>query len=217
MRALVTELFGDWKSAAPYVRVPEPLVPNKPAALKLDVADKANSFLVGREALPLNDTSPDYPAFLVANYLLGDSPTSRLWERLRQKEGLSYGAGTSFRVSSFEPNSSLTAYAIFAPQNLAKVRAGFAEEFAAALKSGFTDAEVSQAKTGLLEERKTHRAQDASVAGDLARQAYLGRTWARTAAVDEAIGKLTTADVNAALAKYLKPPEFAYAFAGDFK
>jgi len=217
MRALVTELFGDWKSAAPYVRVPEPLVPNRPAALKLDVADKANSFLVGREALPLNDTSPDYPAFLVANYLLGDSPTSRLWERLRQKEGLSYGAGTSFRVSSFEPNSSLTAYAIFAPQNLAKVRAGFAEEFAAALKSGFTDAEVTQAKTGLLEERKTHRAQDATVAGDLASQAYLGRTWARTAAVDEAIGKLTTADVNAALAKYLKPPEFAYAFAGDFK
>ena len=48
-------------------------------------------------------------------------------------------------------------------------------------------------------------------------QAYLGRTWARTAAVDQAIEKLTTADVNAALTKYLKPAEFAYAFAGDFK
>ena len=82
-------------------------MPNKPETLKLDVADKANSFIVGREALPLNDMSDDYPAFLVANYLLGDSPTSRLWERLRQKEGLSYGTGTSFRVNSFEPNSTL--------------------------------------------------------------------------------------------------------------
>ena len=34
--------------------------------------------------------------------------------------------------------------------------------------------------------------------------------------VDAAIEKLTAADVNAALRKYLKPDEFAYAFAGDF-
>jgi zinc protease len=120
-------------------------------------------------------------------------------------------------VSSFEPNSALTAYAIFAPQNLAKIRAGLAEEFATALKSGFTEVEVSHAKAGLLEERKAHRAADARVAGDLVSQAYLGRTWARTAAVDQAIEKLTAADVNAALTKYLKPAEFAYAFAGDFK
>ena len=217
VRALVTELFGNWKSPTAYARVPEPLVPNKPVTLKLDVADKANSFIVGREALPLNDMSDDYPAFLVANYLLGDSPTSRLWERLRQKEGLSYGTGTSFRANSFEPNSTLIAYAIFAPQNLDKIRAGLAEEFATALKSGFTDTEVSHAKTGLLEERKARRAADARVAGDLVSQAYLGRTWSRTAAVDQAIEKLTTADVNAALTKYLKPAEFAYAFAGDFK
>jgi len=217
MRALVTELFGDWKSPAAYARVPEPLVPNQPATLKLAIADKANAFLVGRAALPLNDRSPDYPAFLVANYLLGDSPTSRLWERLRQKDGLSYGAGSVFRANPFEPNSPLTTYAIFAPENLERVRAGFAEELAAALKDGFTDAEVSHARTGLLEERRARRSADGSVAGDLVSQAYLDRTWGEAAAVDQAIEKLTPAEVNAVLRKYLKPAEFAYAFAGDFK
>jgi len=34
--------------------------------------------------------------------------------------------------------------------------------------------------------------------------------------VDAAIEKLTTQDVNAALRKYVKPGEFATAFAGDF-
>ena len=217
MRALVTELFGDWKSPAAYARVPEPLVPNQPATLKLPIADKANAFLVGRAALPLNDRSPDYPAFLVANYLLGDSPTSRLWERLRQKDGLSYGAGSVFRANPFEPNSPLTTYAIFAPENLERVRAGFAEELAAALKDGFTDAEVSHARTGLLEERRARRSADGSVAGDLVSQAYLDRTWGEAAAVDQAIEKLTPAEVNAVLRKYLKPAELAYAFAGDFK
>ena len=154
MRALVTELFGNWKSPSAYARVPDPLVPKKPVALKFELADKANAFLIGGEALPLNDMSPDYPAMLVANYILGDSPTSRLWERLRQKEGLSYGVGSFFRPNSFEANSRFGVYAIFAPENLDKVRTGFAEEIASALKDGFTDVEVKNAKEGLMQERR---------------------------------------------------------------
>ena len=33
-RALVTQLFGDWKSPSAYARVPEPFQPNQPAALR---------------------------------------------------------------------------------------------------------------------------------------------------------------------------------------
>jgi zinc protease len=217
MRALAAELFGSWKSPAPYARVPDPQVPTKVAVLKFDVADKANAFLIGRQTWPVNDENPDYAALVVADYVLGDSPTSRLWERLRQKEGLSYGAGSVFRVGSFEPNAALTLYAIFAPENLAKVRAGFAEELAAAVKTGFTEAEVAHARTGLLEERTAARAEDRGVAASLVGQAYRGRTWAFDANVDAAIARLTPAEVNAALAKYLKPDAFAYSFAGDFK
>jgi zinc protease len=217
MRALVTELFGGWSSNTAFARVPDPLVPAKPDVLKFTVSDKANAFLIGREALPLNDVDPDYPALLVANYLLGDSPTSRLWERLRQKDGLSYGVGSYFRPNPFEANSALILYAIFAPENYDKVRAGFAEEISRALKDGFTEAEVAHAKSGMLEERAAQRAEDPILAGDLVQQAWLGRTWARAAAVDQAIAKLTPADVGSALRKYLKPADFAYAVAGDFR
>jgi zinc protease len=216
MRALVTELFGNWKSPSAYARVPDPLVPKKAAALKFELADKANAFLIGSEALPLNDMSPDYPAMLVANYVLGDSSTSRLWERLRQKDGLSYGAGSFLRPNSFEANSRFGLYAIFAPENLDKVRKGFAEEMASSLKDGFTDVEVKNAKDGLMQERHLSRNQDNEVAGSLLNQAFLGRTWATSGQIDNAIEKLTTADVNAALRKYVKPDDVGYAFAGDF-
>ncbi len=216
VRALAAERFGNWKSPSPYARVPEPFVANKPGDLKFEAPDKANAFLLGRQALPLNDASPDYPALSVANYLLGESPTSRIWGRLRQKDGLSYGAGSSFRPNAFEENSTLSVYAIFAPENLPRIRAGFAEEMARARKDGFTAAEVAQAKLGILEERRAQRADDAAVTGMLVGQAYLGRTWARDAAIDRAIDKLTPAEVNAALRKYVLPTEFAYAFAGDF-
>jgi zinc protease len=216
MRALVTELFGDWKSASAYARVPTPLVPKKAFALDLQLADKANAFLIGGEALPINDTSSDYPAMLVANYALGGAPNSRVWERLRQKDGLSYGSGTFFQPNSFEANSRLGVYAIFAPENLEKVRRGFAEVMAGALQDGFTDAEVGHAKEGLMQERRLGRSEDGSVAGALANQAYLGRTWANSGLIDAAIEKLTTTDVNAALRKYVKPDDMGYAFAGDF-
>ena len=216
IRALVDELFGGWKSPSAYARVPDPLVPKTAYALKFDIADKANAFLIGREALPLNDLSPDYPAMLVANFILGDSPTSRLWERLRQKDGLSYGVGSFYQPSSFEANSRFGVYAIFAPENLDRVRRGLAEEMAAALKDGFTDAEVRTAKDALMQERRLGRNEDGQVAGALANQSYLGRTWSTSGSIDAEIEKLTPADVNAVLRKYLKPDDMGYAFAGDF-
>ncbi len=217
MKTLVAELFGNWKSPSPYTRVPDPFHANVAAAIKVDIPDKANAILLGRERLPLNDTSPDYPALLLASFILGDSSSSRITERLRQKDGLSYGAGAWFQPSALDANSTFGAYAIFAPENLARVRAGLAEEFDRALKDGFTDAEVANARDGVMQERRLARTEDGRIAGALATQAYLGRTFAQSAAVDAAIEKLTTADVNAVLRKYLKPGEWAYAFAGTFK
>jgi len=215
-RKLLEELFGNWKAAAPFTRVPQPLIPNVAAAIKLETPDRANAVLIGHEALPLNDDSPDYPALLVANFMLGESSNSRLLNRLRQKEGVSYGAGEFFQVSSFEPNSTLGVYAIFAPQNLERVRTGIREEIARALKDGFTDAEVDEAKRGLMQERRLARAEDPALAGGLANQLYLGRTFRKSAEVDAAIEAMTAAQVNAAVRKYVKPEDFAFAFAGDF-
>jgi zinc protease len=216
IRALLTELFGDWKAAQPYTRVPDPFRPNDAAVLKFELADKANAFLIGRERIQFNDSSPDYPAMLVVSHILGESGSSRIFERLRQQDGLSYGAGTFFQPAAQDDNSAIGAYAIFAPENLARVRTGFAEEFDRALKDGFTDAEVANARDAVLQTRKLGRSDDGRLAGALANQEYLGRTFALSGSVDAAIAKLTTADVNAALRKYLKPGEFAYAFAGTF-
>ena len=217
MRALVTELFGAWKSPSAYTRVPDPFRANVPAALKLVVADKANAFLLGVTRMPVDDLDPDYPALLVANFILGDSSSARVPERLRQKDGLSYAAGTFFQPSSLDKNSAIGAYAIFAPENLERVRGGLAEELAGAVKNGFTDAEVKAAKEGVMQERRLARTEDGRIAGALANQLFLGRTFATSGTVDAAIEKLTTQDVNAVLRKYVKPSDFAFAFAGSFK
>ena len=84
------------------------------------------------------------------------------------------------------------------------------------MRDGATDAEVAEAKNGLLKRRQLRARRTRSLAAALVQQAYLGRAFAYSAKIDAAIAAVTTADVNAALRKYVKPDAFAYVYAGTF-
>ena len=217
VRATLEKAFGDWKSDAPYARVPAPLVAVSPERIVIRTPDKQNATMLAQLALPLSDNDADYPTFTLANAMLGRGGSSRLWERIREKDGLSYDVGSGVAWSSHEPNSMWQAWAIFAPQNQTKVEADFREEVARALKDGYTQAELDAARQGLLSARRLARAQDATLAAALVNNLYLGRTFAISQKVDDQLAAATLDGVNAALRKYLKPDGFVIGFGGDFK
>jgi zinc protease len=216
LRPLVAEIFGTWTTPMPFARVPDPLVAKPATSIEIETPDKANAAMLARFGIPMSDTSADYPALVIVNHILGAPGTSRLWSRVREKDGLSYGIRSSFDASSFEPNATIGMFAIFAPQNLGKLRAALTDELARAVRDGFTDAEVAQAKDSVLKQRQLARTQDASVAGGLMQQSYLDRRFDFAAKIDAAIAAQSAADVNAALRKYVSPDGFAYAYGGDF-
>jgi zinc protease len=190
-RALVTELFGSWKSPSPYTRVPNPYRAPAPTVLTAETSDKANATMFAKVALRINDKSDDLPALIVVDRMLGASTDSRIPDRVREKEGLSYSIQTWLSPNSFEENSQLNMYAIFAPQNRDRLNKAIGEELARALKDGFTDAELADAKRSLLQARRIARAQDPSLAGGLLSQAYLGRTWDYAQKIDAGIAAVT--------------------------
>jgi len=216
IRTLATELFGAWTSPAPFARVPNPFRPPAPTVLSAQTPDKANATLMGRLPMPINDRSEDLPALLVADRVLGASTESRIPGRVREREGLSYSIQTWLALSSFEENTPLYLYAIFAPENRERIRVAVAEEFARALKDGFTADEVADAKRALLQARRIARAQDSALAGGLAQQAYLGRTWEFAGKIDQGIEAVTVERANAVLRKYVDAAGFAWSYAGDF-
>ncbi len=217
VRKALDAAFGNWKSATAYARVPTPLVSVPPERFMLRTPDKQNATMTVRLALPLTDNDADYAAFTLANRILGQDGSSRLWSRVREKEGLSYSVGSNVAWSSHEPNSVWEAEATFAPQNQARVEAAFREEVARALKDGFSQRELDETRKGLLSARKLARAQDTVLASALSNNLYLDRSFAISQKVDDAIKAATLADVNAALRKYLKPEQFVFGFGGDFK
>jgi zinc protease len=216
VKALLAELFGTWQTEMPYTRVPDPLVAKPARTLTLETPDKANATLLGELALPLNDLSADYPAMNVATMILGDSGNSRLWHRVREREGLSYSLGAFLQPSNFELNSPLALSAAYAPENRARLAKALGEELQRFVRDGVTETEVAEAKSGLLKRRQLARTQDATLAAALVQQAYLGRTFETSAKIDAAIAAVTVADVNSALRKYVKPDAFAYVYAGTF-
>lgn len=209
--------FGDWKARAGYVRIPQVANEKAGAIQLLRTPDKQNAMLMGELPMTLKDDHPDYPALVLANHMLGGGGSSRLWVRIREREGLSYGTGTGVSLSAEDPYGSWYVYAIFAPQNREKVEAALRDEVAKVLKEGFTAKELEEAKTALLNQRRLSLAQDATVAGMLSRQARLGRTFERERQLDAAIQKADLQQVNEALRRHFRLEGFQLVFAGDFK
>jgi len=214
--ALAGELFGDWKSRHAYQRVANPYYSVPPAELKFETPDKANAFFAARMRFTMRDDDPDYPATMAANYIAGGGPGSLLWKRIREKDGVSYGVGSGVQVSPFEKSATWTAQAIYAPENLARLKQGFSEEIAAVKSAGFTAELLADAKKGLLLSRRLARAQDTTLAGMLAAELELERTMAFAGRIDQAIEALTVEQVNAAFRKYLDASQLVTVYAGDF-
>ncbi len=214
---LAAELFGNWKSPAPFTRIPQLYQDVPPVRKTLETPDKANAFFVAGQNLKLRDDSPDYPALAFGNYMLGAADTARLYARIREKDGLSYGVGSQLSASPLDESGAFTAFAIYAPQNAARLEAAFQEEIARVLKDGFDADEIARAKSGWRQSRQMARAQDGSLARTLAGQLYLGRTLAWDADFDRKVEALTGADILAAMRKYIDPAKLTIVKAGDFQ
>lgn len=205
----------DWRKAPAFTPIPTPYREVKPVHLVLDTPDKANAFYLAHQPIVLQDTNPDYPALILANYLLGGSETSMMWQRIRVQDGLSYTVRSELSASSREPSGSWTLYAIHAPDTSARLQTAFDEILQSALKNGFSDEQVRQGATALLNYRKLNRSRDAVLSQAWIDYLALDRDFSWSARMDEALQKLDAKAVNAALRKYLQPDQFSSALASD--
>ena len=213
----VSQLFNGWTSKTQYRRVVTDYKAVPSVNQIFETPDKANATFVAVQPVKMDDDNPDYPALLLSNYMLGGGfLNSRLASRIRVKEGLSYGVGSMFRAPTKEDSGTFMAYAIAAPQNVAKVENSFKDEMAKALQNGFTAEEVAAAKSGWLQSRQVSRGQDNELVSKLITQAYWGRTMQWDAKLEQAVNSLTPEQVNSVIRKYLNLGQISIFKAGDF-
>lgn len=217
IKSLLSKELSTWNSKKSFTRIESKVMPVKLANVNIETPDKANSMFLAGCNLEIKDSDPEYPAMIMANYILGGGfLNSRLATRIRQKEGLSYGVGSQFSAEALDKSANFTSYAIYAPENRDKLEQAFKEEIEKVIKEGFTDQELKDAKSGYLQSRMVNRAQDQSLVGGLNNMLFINRTMQFTEDFEKKVDALTTKDLNEAFKKHISLDKISMFKGGDF-
>lgn len=212
------KIFSGWQAKNDYERLPRKVFGNVPGGLeRINTPDKANATYMAGIVFAMKDTDPEYPAMLIGNFILGGgSLSSRLGDRVRQKDGLSYSVGSSFAADTLDPRASISVFAICNPQNMAKVVAAVKEECGLLLKKGVSADELERAKNGFLRQMQVRRTSDRALVGMLSEDLFVGRTFRYYEELDGKIQKLSADEIAVAMKKHLDLERLVVATAGDF-
>jgi zinc protease len=216
---MVKEMLAGWESKVPVKRIGRK-VSDKVTGGQEDIVtpDKANAEYLAGVSFPLSENDPDYAALRVGNFIFGGSTlASRIGDRIRGKDGLSYGASSMFSASNRDPAATLMVTVSTNPTNIEKVTKAVMEELELFLKDGPTDKELADAKKAMLEAAKVGRTGDGAIAGQIVSNLNLGRKFSHAAEQEKAIEDLTIAKVKDAFRKYVDPKKLVVIRAGDFK
>ncbi|MDE3247398.1 MAG: insulinase family protein [Bacteroidota bacterium] len=210
--------IGKWNSKFPFKEIVPRYFDVAGQTVSINTPDKTNAALMGSINIPVSEKHPDYPAIFMANELLGGGAflSSRIPQRLREKEGMSYGAGTFVGTDYKYEAGNWGVYAFFNPLYKGRLDSALHEEIALARKEGFTADELQKSVASWLQQNKTILGLNSALANILRSYLRDGRDLDEFTAFEEKIKALDPAAVNAALRKYFDESKLTLIYAGDF-
>ena len=216
--ALLESTFGKWNSKSNYEYIKPELFATKKQDKDYLTPDKENGAAVGKISFSMDRKSPDYPAFIIANEMLGSGGflTARIPTRLREKEGISYGAGSYVNIPIDNNVASWAWYAFFNPTKKDAVNKALKEEVNKAVKDGFTEEEFKSNLTSWLNSRKTGLGNDNTLMSLVNSQLQYGQPLDEYDALEAKVSALKVSQVNDVLRKYVSEDKMTSVFAGDF-
>jgi len=217
LRNALESAFGNWTPKVAYERIQPTYMATQGDMLTEQMPDKANAMFIGIQNLPIGSDHPDYPALMLAGELLGGGfLNSRLADRIRDQEGLSYGVGGRFQASDLDEQGNFLSYAMFAPQNKDRLVEVMFEELNKAVEEGFGSEEVDAVRSGYLKELELRLSSDQALNGLLNQNLYLDRDLFYWSRYEDAIKALDAEDINAAVQRHLQPDQWLSIAVGDF-
>lgn len=214
----VREILNGWKTSVPASPIVREAKSDQAGAREaLLTPDKANAVFLAGLTCAMNDDHPDAAALQLGNFILGGGTlSSRLGNRVRQKEGLSYGINSSISIPAQGNDARFLINAITNPANMDRVEAAVFEELKKFMEEGPSEQELAEAKTAWLESRKLAYSGDSSIAGLLASGLYLGRSFTRESEERARIEALTVEAVKGAFQRHIPLDRLVVIRAGDF-
>ena len=219
IRGFLQNSFAQWNSKEKFTDVEKKYFETKAVTEAINTPDKTNAMLLGGMNLNLSRKHPDYPAIIMANDLLGGGAFlgSRIAQRLRENEGMSYGAGSFINVDYKYTTGTWGLYAFFNPIYKGRLDSALRNEVGKAINGGFTADELSKAKKSFEEQNRTTLGSNDNVTGILHFYLMNDRDLDDFTKFGEKINALSLDAVNAALRKHFNQSKLVLIYGGDFE
>ncbi|KOP39063.1 insulinase family protein [Flavobacterium sp. WLB] len=215
---ILENTFGKWNSKSKYELAQPAYFETQKLDKDIITPDKENAVALGRISFKMDRKNPDYPAFVMANEILGSGGflSARIPMRLREKEGISYGAGSFIDVPITNDAAAWTYYAFLNPTKKNAVETAAKEEIAKALKDGFTAEELKSNLVSWQNERKTRLGVDNTLMELVNTYLQYGIALDDYDQLETKVKALKVDEVNKVLKKYLTLDKMTSVYAGDF-
>ena len=216
--AAVEDKFGAWQGSQPgreeLIARGGAFITDAPARTDVNIPDKSNAALlwIGPGMAKGGD---EWAARTIATFTFGGDFYSRMNERLRVKEGLTYGAfawlSNGLAAGPFCVSVQVN------PENIAPAIKATEEELARFAADGITDDELALAKSYLSGNFPVKLSDNASVAGALGEAVYLGRGADFIQQYQAGIAAVDKEQVDALAAKLADPEQMKLVVAGTLE
>ncbi len=217
MQKTLEQQLGQWNSQQAFSKV-VPQYRSYPAQ-QLHVLSEQREFgnYQSMLSMPVGIYHADAPALLVLSHILGNSQlSSRLAQELREKNALVYGFGSQLELDAHQDVGALMIEANYTAGKAAQVSQAVHRVLKDLFASGVTEQELEAAKADIMKQRVTSLEDERSIHRMLNSQLELGKTLANRAERDQQIAKLTKADLDRVIQKYLKPEQLVEVMADQY-
>jgi zinc protease len=213
LQAGLGQAFAGWTGGTPPVATPKTMPTDAAREQTVFMADKTSVSITYGQATGLHYGDPDYFALRTATAILGSGFTGRLMGNVRDKEGLTYGIGSSLRNDSFT-DGDWAITATFAPALLDKGIASTKRQLTHWYNDGVTADELDRRKDNLIGSFKVGLATTNGLAQNLLLAVQRGKDVDWLDQYPDVIRELTLEQVNGAIKKHLNPEQMYLIKAG---
>lgn len=199
----------------PLERIQKPYIANIADDVTLNTRDKEMGIIAMAYNFPMRDDHEDYAALKLANYMFGENMNSRLMNRIREKEGISYGAGSSLDISRREESASINIYAMSAPQSIERAKKAMDEEWVRFIADGVFESELVAAKESIWLSYENMLASDNFLVNALSQDLDLDRDFTWRENIYLKMKTLSQKDIQSVVEKWWSKARFSRVSAVD--
>jgi zinc protease len=207
-RSAIEKSFGEWKASGSKPEVDLPRVPaNKSSAENVPDPTQLQDSVNLSETIPITRFDDEYYPLQLGNHVLGGGfYATRLYHDLRQVTGYVYNVDVVLNAQ--KTRTIYTVDYACDPKNVSKARQLIQRDLVAMQKENVTPGELQLAKALVLRQLPLGEASENGVATALVRRAQIGLPLNEPEHAAKRFYDLSSDDVRAAFAKWIRPDDF---------